>query len=78
MKLFLTLSMLLSGLLAASALTLDDIKRDEGVLVLTKDNFEVATKDTQILVEFCKSFAYCSLISLFSAYLQVFPSIFLP
>ena len=32
----------------------DSIKRDDNVLVLTKDNFDEATTDTTILVEFCK------------------------
>ena len=42
---------------------LDGIKRDDNVLVLTKDNFDEATTDTTILVEFCKlsftNLVYC-------------------
>lgn len=32
----------------------DEIKREENVLVLTKDNFEEAVKNKNVLVEFCK------------------------
>lgn len=33
----------------------DEIKTDEGVLVLTKGNYEKAIKDNEfVLVEFCK------------------------
>lgn len=43
----------------------DDIKLDEGVLVLTKGNFQKATTDNEyILVEFCK----CNLIGIFGKF----------
>lgn len=39
----------------ALAVTAEDISTDEGVLVLTKGNFQKATKDNEfVLVEFCK------------------------
>lgn len=38
-----------------SAFTQDEIKTEEGVLVLNKENFNVATSSNEfILVEFCK------------------------
>lgn len=36
----------------------DEIKRENNVLVLTKDNFEDAVKNKNVLVEFCKYTIY--------------------
>lgn len=55
-KMIVTTLALLATVLAGVQCALEDIKRDEGVLVLTKDNFEDATAGTTILVEFCKLF----------------------
>lgn len=52
-KILVTSVALLATLLGVQC-ALEDIKRDESVLVLTKDNFEEATAGTTILVEFCK------------------------
>lgn len=52
MKSFIVVT-LLASILGANC-TLESIKRDDNVLVLTKDNFEEATTNTLILVEFCR------------------------
>ena len=51
-----------------SAAYAEEIKTDEGVLVLTKDTYEQAiTENTFVLVEFCKSHQYiCVLFSALS------------
>ena len=47
---FVLLACLVAGIVQA-----DDIKREENVLVLTKDNFDSAIADNKfLLVEFCK------------------------
>lgn len=56
-KILVTSLALLATVFAGVQCALEDIKRDEGVLVLTKDNFEDATTGTTILVEFCKFYS---------------------
>lgn len=47
----------------------EEIKLDEGVLVLTKDNFKAVTTDNEhILVEFCK---YCDGQPLLLKYISI-------
>ena len=54
MKHHLVTSLALLATIIGAQCSLEDIKREDGVLVLTNDNFEEATTGTTILVEFCK------------------------
>lgn len=53
MKHHLVTSLVLLATLLGVHCGIDAIKREENVLVLTKDNFEDAIAGTAILVEFC-------------------------
>lgn len=61
-RLFIMLLKFLSFVLLSSLVIAGDIKEEEGVLVLTVDNFDQAVKDNEhILVEFCKYLFWCPL-----------------
>lgn len=58
----LTLILALGACIVAANAALDSIKREENVLVLSKDNFDEATDGTTILVEFCKRHCFLAVI----------------
>lgn len=57
MNRFLLLALVAASTLLNVSCSLDDVKREDNVLVLTKDNFEEATTGTTVLVEFCQFFS---------------------
>lgn len=58
----------LCALIALTGVFADEITTDEGVLVLTKDNFKSAITDNEfILVEFCKYTIHATNNSTFQA-----------